>query len=449
MNMKEIFENTKLTENGDLAFSSTGNKYIDILFMSEYYGKHLDEVPVIGQSNYDKLFAMFIRDGRLGIGRRDLGRKLMDMAGCDVKSIVAAGRWDDVWTIFKNHDIAEYVEALNTIKQEIINGNALAKKWMPRYSSKNMMVARDIAQIWGMNKQQYGKFIKTNTVEQNLSRKETDKIVFEQVPSLAMLKYAKRFANGKDTAQRYSQYMNAVKNGDAKLNVATTTVYDIYRNRNVIDADVFFDKIEKISGNWMPIVDTSGSMLDANDSFGKALSIGHYLAKCSSYMPNYAISFSSKPRLIKLGETSNTYAWTAINNKDESSYSQEIASLYTGDYANTNFAAVMQLIKNLDKESAPEYLVVLSDQEFDVGSSMSKDDTMNMFKRNGFSTKIIWWNFNSRATTCPETDAYGNIFMSGYNPMLLKYLKSGFNSMDFLNNMLKEYAQKLVDAQEK
>lgn len=96
------------------------------------------------------------------------GRKLMDNAKCDVKSIVLAGRWDDVWQIFKNRNRNEFIEALNTIRQEIENGNELAKKWMPRYSSKNLTVARNIAKCWGMNKQQYGKFIKCDTIEQSL-----------------------------------------------------------------------------------------------------------------------------------------------------------------------------------------------------------------------------------------------------------------------------------------
>ena len=59
------------------------------------------------------------------------GRKLMDNAKCDVKSIVLAGRWDDVWQIFKNHDRNEFIDVLNAIRQEIENGNELAKKWMP------------------------------------------------------------------------------------------------------------------------------------------------------------------------------------------------------------------------------------------------------------------------------------------------------------------------------
>jgi hypothetical protein len=61
--------------------------------------------------------------------------------------------------------------------------------------------------------------------------------------------------------------------------------------------------------------------------------------------------------------------------------------------------------------------------EFDCGSSMSTLETMQYFKKLGVNTKIIWWNFNSRNTTCPETDKYGNIFLSGYNPMLLKFFQ--------------------------
>lgn len=52
--------NPKLTENGDNAFSSTQNILLDILFMSEYYTKHLEEVPEIGDSQTSKVFAMFM-----------------------------------------------------------------------------------------------------------------------------------------------------------------------------------------------------------------------------------------------------------------------------------------------------------------------------------------------------------------------------------------------------
>lgn len=79
--------------------------------------------------------------------------------------------------------------------------------------------------------------------------------------------------------------------------------------------------------------------------------------------------------------------------------------------------------------------------EFDQGSSMSKEETMRLFKSKGYATKIVWWNLNSRNTTAPEMDNSGNIFLSGYNPMLLKYLQVGFDANAFLHILLKEYAE--------
>lgn len=435
--LEELFS-MKLTENGDVAFDkvSYSNQNLNTLFATEYYQKNLSEVR-IGTSDRDKLFAMFIRDPRFGLGKRDLGRQLMKLSNVPISNVIKAGRCDDVFAVY---GLTEVV--LDYLKREIEAGNELVKKWMPRYSSQNLMLARAIAKYWGMTKQQYGHLIKCNTTENKLSRKNTNEIEFEHVPSLAMLKYYKRFSSGEDTAERFKQYLEDVKSGKKGLKVSTTTVYDIYRNANSIDPDLFFEKFEKISGNWLPIVDTSGSMWDENDSIGKALSVGHYLAKCSNYAPNTVVSFSSHPQLIKLGITpdmrDNYWCGHLVNG--ESQYAKEIRSMYTGDCTNTDFGAVMNLLKGLD--DVPEYLVVLSDMEFDCGSRQSKQELQKIWKDNGYKTKIVWWSFNDRSTTSPEmikTDEYGNFFISGYNPMLLKFLEAGFDGEKFLNKLLDQY----------
>jgi hypothetical protein len=257
-----------------------------------------------------------------------------------------------------------------------------------------------------------------------------------------MLKYYKRFNTKEDTAARFKEYIEAVKGGKKDLKVATTTVYDIYRNANSIDPDVFFEKLEKISGSWLPIVDTSGSMCNDNDSFGKALAIGHYLGKCSTYAPNTVVSFSSRPQLIKLGITKpRVDYWYGTNRMPsaDTQYGREIRSMYTGDCSNTDFGAVMNLLKGLD--DTPEYLVVLSDMEFDCGSRQSKDELKRLWKEHGYTTKIVWWNLNERSFTSPEMDSEGNIFLSGYNPMLLKFLEAGFDGEKFLDKLLDEYAK--------
>jgi hypothetical protein len=438
MNLEEIF-NAKVTENGDLAFTKVGdNNLVNILFLTEYYQKHLNEVPTLGNSDKEQLFAMFIRDPRFGIGRRDLGRKLLSDTNCSIEQIVKSGRVDDLFTT------TNLQQALDWCKEQILANNELVKKWMPRYSSKHLLLARQIAKYYGMNKQQYGHFIKCNTTENKLSNHRYDDLEFEHIPSLAMIKYAKAFATKLETKERYLQYLEDVKAGKKDLKVSTTNVYDIYKNRYNIDADLFFDKLEKIKINCIPIVDTSGSMCDNNDSFGKALAIGHYLAKCSTYCPNKVISFSSRPELLTLGQdidNSYRYGYSIVKPKNEESvYQREIASMYTGDCSNTDFGAVMELLSNLDGDM-PEYLVVLSDMEFDVGSRSSKEETMKLFKSKGYNTKIVWWNLNSRNITCPEMDADGNIFISGYNPMILKYLQVGFDANQFLDKLLSEYSK--------
>jgi hypothetical protein len=116
--------------------------------------------------------------------------------------------------------------------------------------------------------------------------------------------------------------------------------------------------------------------------------------------------------------------------------------MYTGDCSNTDFGAVMELLSHLSG-NMPKYLVVLSDMEFDCGLRTSKDETMRLFKSKGYTTKIVWWNLNSRNTTAPEMDDSGNIFLSGYNHMLLKYLQAGFDGKKFLYALLQEYAKNI------
>lgn len=442
--LSQLFNNT-LTENGDYSHKNHTNKLVDILFKCEYYTKNPSALH-IGDSNIEKLFSMFIRDPRFGLGYKTVGRRLMALSGVTPENVVKAGSFKDFrecQDFFQNmFDIWQ-----GFLYQEISNGNELAKKWVPRYSSKNLMLARRLAKAWGMNKQQYGHFVKCNTTENKLSRHETEQINFEHVPSLAMLKYYKRFKDGEDTAKRFAEYLESVKKGDAKLNVAVTTVYDLYKKsfENDFDTDLFFDKIEKISGSWIPIVDTSGSMWDSNDSIGKAMAIGHYLAKCSTYCPNQVLSFSSRPQLITLGQPAIHDGW-GYNRLPSAStqYGREVRSMYTGDCSSTDFGAVMNILSRL-KEEYPEYLVVLSDMQFNCGGYNAKERLMKEWRSKGINTKIVWWNFNSRGSVSePDLDEYGNVFLSGYSPMLLRYMDAGFNAETFLMKLLAEYAKNIT-----
>ena len=437
MNIVQAIKRVKRTENGDISFTTTGNKYLDILFQTEYFTKHLDETPKLKDSEYDKLFSMFIRDPRFGIGKRDLGRVLMADTNLSPEKVVLAGRFDDLLANATDENI-------NYLINEVKNGNELAKKWMPRLKNKDKLLAKALCRYLKISEKEYRKMIKCeSTTEYKLSYFEesdntpldtlfkskniihplVDTINFEQVPSLAMIKYYNVFSTREDLKDRFAEYLESVKKGKKKLNTKVTNVYDIYKNRNTIDADLFFEQIPKISINCIPVLDTSGSMYwGDNDAAGKANAIAHYLAKCSTYCPNQVVSFSSNPKLITL---------------KGNNYNEEIKSMYTGDCSNTDLKKVMNLFKKLEEK--PEYLVILSDMEFDEGSSTSKNRLMKYWKEQGYNTKIVWWNFNNRHKTVPEIDEYGNIYMSGYSPQLLQFLESNFNGEKFLNNLLKNY----------
>lgn len=461
--LSELF-NYKLTENGDITHKSTGNHLVDLIFQAEYFQNHLNEVK-IGNSDLEKLFSMFVRDPRHGMKYRDLGRVLMRQSGVSPQAVAFAGRFDDLWESPVNADFKH--EWVSYLFEQCRAGNELAKKWMPHYVAtkdngkvaKSTIMASHMRQLLGMNKQQYTKFVKCPTVESKLSQGQLDEIEFDKIPSLALLKYWARFAgtskkNPKtDMAERFNAYLESVKKGEKKMNFSTATVYDIYRNCSTIDADLAFAQIEKISGNWIPIVDTSSSMFN-NDAMGKALSIGHYLGKCSTYCPNQVITFSSHPQLIELGVTKPhveySYYRSKIPQDNGHQYNKEILSMYTGDCTNTNFAAVMNLLRGL-KTEFPEYLIVLSDMEFDWGGNDANRRTMNEWRRNGIKTKLVWWNFNARNTTSPQsiqTDANGNIFISGYDPTMLKFLSCNFDAEQFISKLLTEYAKFVPDNME-
>ena len=155
----EMLFSHKTTENGDKSYRTTGNKMLDILFMTEYYQKHLTETPNLDMNTEylvkkAQLFSMFIRDPRFGLGSRDLGRYLMQQVNLDIELVVLCGRADDLWNMYPNGE--KFYQVIDFIKAKI-DGNdemkELYKKWLPRYSSKNLLIARRIAAHWKMNKQ--------------------------------------------------------------------------------------------------------------------------------------------------------------------------------------------------------------------------------------------------------------------------------------------------------
>ena len=146
-------------------------------------------------------------------------------------------------------------------------------------------------------------------------------------------------------------------------------------------------------------------------------------------------------------------------------YNDQIDSIWGADWdMNTDLGAVARLLQNL-KGDLPDWLIIVSDMQFDRGSTQEMHELMNLWHKNGWKTKIvwcnsiedlmtnwrsrgiqsklIWWNLSSMNAVCPETVEGGNIFMSGLSPMLLKYLSVGFDADRFLDELLLEYQKNI------
>lgn len=456
---------TKKTENGDVAYKTTGNNLTDLFFMTPYFEKHLDQVK-IGTSEKEKVFSMFIRDPRFGLGRRDLGRELMKQADVPAYNVVKAGRFDDLWHNPTQSNLNYLKFAL--LKQNELSNSELAKKWMPRLTGKDKIFAKALCKEWGISEKEYRALIKTtSTTEYKLSYAEQDgettalndlfkkynykhplvnEIDFEKVPSLAMTKYLHTFSTREDIKPRFEEYIKAVKENKAKVNTTTTNVHDAYKTamsggwvtqsvedeaRDIVGKKIVESAALNVEMDAICVLDTSGSMYSGwgdidftnmNDIGVKAMSVCHAIATHSTYAPNQLISFSSNPHLMTIkGDTLQA----------------QYKSMYTGDCSNTDFGKVMNLLKGLNK--FPQYIIVMSDMEFDYGSQQSKKELMNLFKKYEAPTKLIWWNFNNRNKTIPEFDEYGNIFLSGYNLQILRLLENNFDMTTYIDKILEKY----------
>lgn len=446
MNLKNAFNETK-TENGDIAYNSSLNKYIDTVFKLLELRKNpsLVSISLDKDNYYDKWFARVVRDCRYGFGEREVGRKLLGKIDEDPENVFNIGRADDIfelgWKLVKSKkDLkgGKYWKYLINVLMDKSNQYSEIeyyniKKWMPRERGGNIPKVKSFRKVFELSSKEYRKLIvNKDTTEAILSRGD---IVdnYSKVPSLAMLKHFNTFIS-KDN-ERFEKYLEDVKKGKQKINTGTLTPYDIalkYSEDKIKgeDADLLFNNLPKIDfGKIIPIIDNSGSMYDYENSYLKARAIGHYVAKNSSYLNNHIISFSSQAKVLELSD----------NYKDD----MKIMGSYY-DVSNTNFGNVMETLSKVT-EDLPDFLLVLSDMQFDMGSSMSKDEAMKVLLKRNPKLRIIWWNFNVSDTTFPETDKYGNIFLSGYNPILLKFLEVGFDGQQLIDNIIENYKLKMKD----
>lgn len=455
------------TTNGMAAYASSLNKNVDLFFkIGASRGK--DIVPdftaaFVENPDLALRIAQWSRDVRGGAGERQI---FLDILLHLEKTDVAAakrlllntpeiGRWKDLLVVTEPSLKAV---AFTLIKGALESGNGLCAKWMPRKGK----IAEDLRAFLGYSPKRYRKTLVTLTkvVESQMCAKDWENIEFGHVPSIAAARYKKAFA--RNAPVEYSEYVNNLNNGTAKINAGAIFPYDVLR-------EVFQYRVETqqqrdvIVAQWaalpnfvgdskvLPLVDVSGSMecsLGGNGAKGVgltcmqvAISLGLYLAdKNTGPFKDTFLTFSSKPQLLHLKG----------NVVDK--YSQMANADWGGD---TNLTAAFDRILDVarqhkvSQDDMPDTLVVLSDMQFNQADRNMNDTAIEMIRKRydaaGYKMpKLVFWNLHAHDNVPARANDNGVALVSGFSPAIMKAVLAGksFTPMDIMLDavMIDRYA---------
>lgn len=442
-------ENKTFTANGDRAYKSTGEAVLDFFYfsgaarnVSEDEIKAKFRAAINDNEDWAIRALLYARDIREGLGERRLTRILLGLLASEYPSVAKAlinkavemGRWDDIlFMIDGDSDVRRAV--FTAIDDALHSDNAgLVAKWMPR---KGKVAAR-VRGYLRLTEKEWRKLLvsNTNVVENKMCAKDWDNIDYSAVPSVASARYAKAF--GRHDEVGYAAYIQSVKTGKVnektgkveKINTEALYPYNVYTMPRDT-AQIAWDNLKDVVGehSFMPIIDVSGSMstfkaTGSLDCMKVAISLGVYLAERNkSAYKNLGITFSSNPEWIKINQ--NDHILDRFRKVENSNWQMS-----------TDLDKAMELIldtavKNkVPQSDLPEFLIVLSDMQFNpssYGSKSASKRTVDRFKEAGYKVpNIIWWNLNSSYGTVPiGSNKEGMILASGFSPAIMKNILSG------------------------
>jgi hypothetical protein len=447
------------TENGMVTNSTSGSNNLDLFFrggaMRTANAQDIETVfyKALKENHELALRILFwIRDIRGGAGERKFFRTALNkflteyseltreqiFLLCDKVSEV--GRWDDLELIanFKQYQ-SHLFFFLSSVLNNDTSKNGLLAKWLPRQGP----FANSFRKFLGKTPKEYRKMLValSNTVEQKMSAREWTMIEYSKIPSLAMSRYAKAFK--KRDEERFDAYKESLKKGEAKINAGAIYPYDVIKS-------LIHSKEEQIAiSQWealpnfmtsdkkiLPVCDVSGSMSSASLSpsltaMDVCLSLGLYISERNKgIFENSFITFSSEPKIQNLiGNLPNRLKQLR---SAEWGMSTDLEKVFTVILNKANQ-------HNIAKEEMPDYILILSDMEFNSASRVD-ENAIRMIKRkyeeSGYSMpQIVFWNLSSRSSNIPvKQNESGVALVSGFSPLILKsVLSANLNPIEIMH----------------
>lgn len=426
------------TYNWAVTNSTSQSHLVDLFFIAgTLIGKDPKEYISKWHAAYaeDSKLAMrllfWMRDIRWGAGVRDAFNYIYNQLPAGEKRhyahyIPEYGRWKDVFELAEQ-DFDNFKEFILSYFKDEHKDDGLFCKWFPRKKPLFEMVRKELK----VSPSQLRKSIVewSKTVEQQMSADEWDEIEYEHVPSKAMAKYSDAFARHDE--KRFTKFIE-----EKPEQVKSSTLYpaDLYRSMNqgkdvkVIQAqwDNLPDYIEW-DKTFLPIIDVSGSMTWSSSSSETGITpimnsvwLGVYLAERNkSIFKNAFMSFSTQPKMHYIEGNDIVSKFRYVQNDPTMWMSTNIQRAF-------DLLLLTARDNHLSQEDLPDYVIILSDMEFDdydVGWRRTNFEVIkSKFKSYRYEMpKLIFWNLNWRIWNVPVTiNDQGVALVSWYSPAIMK-----------------------------
>ena len=499
--MKQVNNYTR-TENGALTHFTTMDGLLDLFAMGAAYRTRTDEdVILLFKKAFDEnpVYALkclfYIRDVRGGQGERRFFRVATKyLAKYDTAAmqrnlihVPEFGRWDDLF-VFIGTPLE--TEALDVIKHQLAldaqcKTPSLLAKWIPSEntsSAKTVKTAKVVRKYLGMSPKQYRKVLsalraRINVLERLMSEGRWDEIEFDKIPSKAGIKYKNAFARHDIERMKSDKivqsYADFAKSETTKVNAKALYPYEVvakatevmgcsrgwgYNSRGAQSMDStdrlmvnkYWDNLaDYFNGktfNGMAVVDTSASMRgsDAASPINVAISLGMYCAeRAKGPFAGHYVAFSRTPRLV------------SVEGVD---FCDKVKRIYDANLCeNTNIEATFDMLLNTairnhcTQDELPQSLIVISDMEFDQGTSEGWGYNRTTFNAKTLMEKIrekwaahgyrlphlIYWNVQARQNNIPEDIGCGLVsYVSGMSPSIFDTIMSGKSGYDLMMEKL-------------
>ena len=456
--MEEVFADQEALWNKDMEFATKFPFYLRMITRkTKFADGYVTETPQRGQGARDESFKRLIW----------FAKNHSEIFYANLWLLPIVGSWKDLWVLLTMCDNIDCRKVFEVIAEGAQSNSQrdLVKKYMPQiranskckteWAKKTNELAKAFCNWAGWSAKEYRTFKtsgKAHEFQKFISQKRYDLLEWNKISGKALLNLATgNFLRNQHLEESYLNWIS--KNPVAKFNgypyelgqKAKTLGYSLAAadkvKRMTIDAQ--FENLIKtakegtgaITGNVWCALDTSGSM---------TCRVGN-----SGTLTAYDVCISLGIYFSSLNE--GAFHKNVIM-FDDTSYVKQLTGAFTDMYhdltygrtawGSTNFQSIVDEIirirttrPNIPLEDYPTTILVVSDMQFNVPSSMRETNYAAMKRKLSAvfpqefvdSMKFIWWQVNGRNTNdMPATlDDGGCYFISGFDGSIVTMLLGG------------------------